>query len=399
MHPLSPAQAVSLNRSPASRRYDNMPSTDTSKDDQDDGDAMSSPLVSNTSALTTATAKSNTSDQENANNTRDSSKSAAPSPAKSRHSRIISGTELSPLKILSRKRSSEEALLADGRERRESGGSGNSMGPPAARSARKISSPEKRFPVKIGGADEETGTSHHYKRMMLEDAIRKNPKLQPAIDIFEDEEDDADYEKADSNSFMLEQKNQSRPGTATSRVEDESMMEMGSCAFNPDESMASTFSTFSAVPTMTAVANWRRQQQSPAKAARLAAVASRPSTRDESEKNTTNLLLDFTDSLRNPGRSPEKKHIRAGGDAILPSSMTVPSLNTAGMTTPSKATPMLIDFDFPPMPTPRSLPTVSAREVESIKSEFLSEISALRASLSGKDAEVRSLKSFGKKRR
>lgn len=396
MYPLSPAQAVSLNRSPASRRYDTMALTTTSKDDQDDGDVMSSPLVSNTSALTTATAKSNTSDQENANNTRDSSKSAAPSPVKSRHSRIISGTELSPLKILSRKRSSEEALLADGRERRESSGSGNSMGPPAARSPRKISSPEKRFPVKIGGADEEAGSSHHYKRMMLEDAIRKNPKLQPAIDIFEDEEDNADYEKADSNSFMLEQKNQSRPGTATSGIENESIMEMGSCAFNPDESMASTFSTFSAVPTMTAVASWRQQQQqqqSLAKAARLAAVASRPSTRDESEKNTTNLLLDFTDSLRHPGRSPEKKHIRAGGDAILPSSMTAPSLNTAGMTTPSKATPMLIDFDFPPMPTPRSLPTVSAREVESIKSEFLSEISALRASLSGKDAEVRSLKS------
>lgn len=52
----------------------------------------------------------------------------------------------------------------------------------------------------------------------------------------------------------------------------------------------------------------------------------------------------------------------------------------------------LLDFDLPPQPTPRSLPTITARELESLKSSYLSEISSLKASLSGREAEVESLK-------
>lgn len=52
----------------------------------------------------------------------------------------------------------------------------------------------------------------------------------------------------------------------------------------------------------------------------------------------------------------------------------------------------LLDFDIPPAPSPRSIPTVTPRELESLKSGFMSEISSLRATLSGKDAEVASLK-------
>ncbi|KAK0741242.1 central kinetochore-associated-domain-containing protein [Schizothecium vesticola] len=44
------------------------------------------------------------------------------------------------------------------------------------------------------------------------------------------------------------------------------------------------------------------------------------------------------------------------------------------------------------MPTPRSIPSVTPRELESLKSNFLSEISSLKASLSGKEAEAASLK-------
>jgi peptidoglycan hydrolase CwlO-like protein len=51
----------------------------------------------------------------------------------------------------------------------------------------------------------------------------------------------------------------------------------------------------------------------------------------------------------------------------------------------------LLDFELPPPPTPRSLPTVTIREMESIKSQFQSQISSLTASLSGKEAEVDSL--------
>lgn len=52
----------------------------------------------------------------------------------------------------------------------------------------------------------------------------------------------------------------------------------------------------------------------------------------------------------------------------------------------------LLDFDLPPQPTPRSIPSITVRELESLKSSYLSEISSLKASLSGKEAEVGSLK-------
>lgn len=60
------------------------------------------------------------------------------------------------------------------------------------------------------------------------------------------------------------------------------------------------------------------------------------------------------------------------------------------MKSPSKTS--LLDFDIPPAPTPRSLPTITPRELESLKSGFMSEISSLKATLSGKEAEVSSLK-------
>ncbi|EAT90287.2 hypothetical protein SNOG_02075 [Parastagonospora nodorum SN15] len=61
--------------------------------------------------------------------------------------------------------------------------------------------------------------------------------------------------------------------------------------------------------------------------------------------------------------------------------------------TPSQSRQMLnlLDFELPPPPTPRSLPTVTIRELESAKSQFQSQISSLSASLSGKEAEVDSL--------
>ncbi|KAM3552644.1 hypothetical protein MY1884_007090 [Beauveria asiatica] len=339
MLPLSPACDAALNSSPSPRRFDDdydvrkytVSCTSANSNDEDgDNNAMSSPLISNTSTMTTATQRSQ---QEHG-----SGPSLSPGHRR-RHSRVISGTELSPLKILSRKRSSEEQHLA-----------GEGMGPPPARNARKISSPEKRFPVKVGG---DGGAAVRERQVSLDEVMRTNGGgLRHAIDIFEDDEDKS---------------------TNSGHGDDG--------GFNPDESGVSTFSTFSAVPTLTSYANWRAQQ-SPAKLATLPGVSSsRSSTRDEGG-NTTNLLMDFTDSLRHPRRSPEKK---------LPSSSTLPNLTTA---TPSRAgvTTTLIDFDIPPLPTPRSVPTISSRELESLKSGFLSEISSLKASLSGKEAEVRALK-------
>ena len=52
----------------------------------------------------------------------------------------------------------------------------------------------------------------------------------------------------------------------------------------------------------------------------------------------------------------------------------------------------LLDFELPPAPTPRSVPTITVRELESLKSSYLSQISSLKATLSGREAEVDSLK-------
>lgn len=121
-----------------------------------------------------------------------------------------------------------------------------------------------------------------------------------------------------------------------------------------------------------------------------------------SHGDTTNLLVDFTEQFnafatntRYTRPSPKK-------------SQTQPNLAqyTNGLRTPSPAKHTfppgtsfearhlanLLDFDLPPAPTPRSIPTITARELESLKSSFLSQISSLRATLNGKEAEVASFK-------
>jgi hypothetical protein len=52
----------------------------------------------------------------------------------------------------------------------------------------------------------------------------------------------------------------------------------------------------------------------------------------------------------------------------------------------------LLDFDLEPMATPRSIPSVTPRELETLRSDLQSQISALSATLSGKEAEVMALK-------
>lgn len=120
--------------------------------------------------------------------------------------------------------------------------------------------------------------------------------------------------------------------------------------------------------------------------------------------DTTNLLLDFTgqfDLSRSTRATPSRR-----GNGSPSKSNTEPNLlsyiNNQRMPSPLKgnmATPSnrknlmsLLDFDLPPQPTPRSIPTITVRELESLKSQYLSEISSLKASLSGREAEVDSLK-------
>lgn len=298
-------------------------------------DVTSSPLISNVSESSASLAN-----QEN----------LSPSKHERRKSRVISGAELSPLKILNRKRSSPDNL------------SEGSMGPPPLRCARRLS-PEKRFPVKASGSYEE-----EVRNISLEEMVQDNEGLKHAIDIFEDE---------------VEQHEGNLGGEAKESDGDE--------AAGPDDTMISTFSAFSAVPGMTM---YSRLGQSPTKLSALGGATprgrpdpspvrgSRPPTREDGSNHTANLLMDFMESSRFPQRSPDKK-------GSLSPSRTTPKLEG----TPNRTHTNLIDFDIPPMPTPRSVPTITPRELESLKSGFLSEISSLKASLSGKEAEVQSLKS------
>ncbi len=127
--------------------------------------------------------------------------------------------------------------------------------------------------------------------------------------------------------------------------------------------------------------------------------------RSHNENETTNLLLDFTAQLEAFSSSHRGPPTR---DRASPPKPT-PEPNLASYyqsqrspakaayaqvpATPSHSRHMfnLLDFELPPPPTPRSVPTVTIRELESLKSNFQSQISSLTASLSGKEAQVESL--------
>ncbi|KAL0265224.1 hypothetical protein SLS55_001189 [Diplodia seriata] len=124
----------------------------------------------------------------------------------------------------------------------------------------------------------------------------------------------------------------------------------------------------------------------------------------ERDGDTTNLLLDFTEQFHafsgSGRRSPTKRHSpskSAGGEASLRNFLNnqrSPAKNSAEPSTPRRQSNLmnLLDFELPPMPTPRSVPTITVREMESMKSTYQSQISSLTATLSGRAAEVESLK-------
>ncbi|KAJ0120099.1 hypothetical protein J7T55_000952 [Diaporthe amygdali] len=309
------------------------------------------------------------------------------SPSKDkRRSRIMSGSEISPLKML--QRSSTEGPIPEADEK---------LAPPAPKSPRKSVSPMRRFPVKINSIDSTTrsrpqsmhaaprerhmsesdaasspapspvtattttnGTTQE-KEMSLEEAIAQNPGVKHAIEIFEDSISSIDDDDDDDSGIDEEGGTVKGPMEAQTPPSDSQDETAG------DETMMSTFSNFSAIPNMTTFA--RLGGRTPTQIAR----------EDPRRESTTTNLLDFTDNLRFPGggRTSPTKNLNMADAKKTPQRQNIANL---------------LDFDIPPMPTPRSLPSISARELESLKSNFMSEISSLRATLSGKDAEVISLK-------
>ncbi|KAI1372869.1 hypothetical protein F4677DRAFT_430996 [Hypoxylon crocopeplum] len=312
------------------------------------------------------------------------------SPFKSRHSRILSGTELSPLKILTTQDDNLEADTdadTDARPPRKQ--------PSPSKSPRKMS-PEKRFPVRINGSpsplpETQMPTTHgheheheheqeHGQEMTLEEAIRQNEGLANAIKIFEDED------------TMLENTEDDEVDVTSMSIGDQLAEDEPS---GLDDTMVSTFSTFSAVPNMTMFA---RIGHSPTKFANMRATPTTVRNRPDLSPlrtprppimhepgNTTNLLMDFTEQMS----TFSSRYVQHTPSRNQPSGR---SLRASVVATPQRQQSNLLDFDIPPLPTPRSIPTVTPRELESLKSGFLSEISGLKASLSGKEAEVSSLK-------
>ncbi|KAE9377928.1 hypothetical protein N431DRAFT_435101 [Stipitochalara longipes BDJ] len=263
--------------------------------------------------------------------------------------------------------------------------------PEIVRSPRKLSSPEKRFPVKPSSPEKRPVE----RTLDIQDIIRENEGLTKAIEILEDGDSD---------------NNEDHPADDTLT----SLKGPGYDEQNFDDTMVSTFSTFSAVPDMTMFAKIghsptkhsgmgptprRSQMNTPAIARRPMNNRSPSPTprghnrgQSKDEGNTTNLILDFTEQFNGfSGRSFQSPVRQAKQSPTKNSVMndkswaTTPSLNRHTMSN-------LLDFDIPPAPTPRSMPTITPRELESLKSNFLSEISSLKASLSGKEAEVQSLK-------
>ncbi|KAF4553643.1 Hypothetical protein D9617_6g093740 [Elsinoe fawcettii] len=166
------------------------------------------------------------------------------------------------------------------------------------------------------------------------------------------------------------------------------------------------FSTFSEAPDMTRFAKLSpskplyqthidsttpRQQKkrvSPSRSPSPTPRRSRPST--VSKDDTTSLLIDFTQQM-STYPSPQRGLPQSRTESNLLSYLNGPR-SPAKSSRQSAALINLLDFELPPPPTPRSAPSISAREVEALKSGFASQISSVKAKLSGKEAEVESLK-------
>lgn len=93
------------------------------------------------------------------------------------------------------------------------------------RSPRKLSSPEKRFPVKVSTSPEKRPAIEE-REVTIEDVLRDNEGLTKALQILEDEDSSINDEHVSDNTFT------------SLRPNDD--------ASNLDDTMISTFSTFSA---------------------------------------------------------------------------------------------------------------------------------------------------------
>ncbi|KAF2210536.1 hypothetical protein CERZMDRAFT_99156 [Cercospora zeae-maydis SCOH1-5] len=139
--------------------------------------------------------------------------------------------------------------------------------------------------------------------------------------------------------------------------------------------------------------------RSPSPTPRRSRVGSKSGHGHSSSHDGTTFLIDFTQQMDN--MSGYSRHTSPAKSSTQPDLLQFMNSQRSPhkSTRPSYATPAkqssimnLLDFELPPAPTPRSVPTITVRELESLKSSYLSQISSLKATLSGREAEVESLK-------
>jgi DNA repair exonuclease SbcCD ATPase subunit len=112
-------------------------------------------------------------------------------------------------------------------------------------------------------------------------------------------------------------------------------------------------------------------------------------------------LIDFTQQIESVPNVTTRSPAKSATESNLLQYITnqrspakISASKNTSVSTPTKPNNILnlLDFELPPAPTPRSVPTITVRELESLKSSYLSQISSLKATLSGREAEVDSLK-------
>ncbi|KAL2047726.1 hypothetical protein N7G274_000768 [Stereocaulon virgatum] len=289
----------------------------------------------------------------------------------------------------------------------------NPGGPPSSPFiANPVSSPVRPFTPSKRSSPQKKSLEDYEPRRLTEDALRENEGLTRVVQLVEDH----------------------TTATVYHTLNDDTMSSIAGPA--GDAGMDDTaFSAFSAVPNvdMTRFAQvgqppTKNGYGSPTKSQRDGAPTPRPTGRNTPSRNTyenddsyssptprrpnssryndtTNLLVDFTGDFTSMARHGDRSPTRNGRQSpnkhqsdllSYASSRRTPSpaKHPLPPSTPSESRHLanLLDFDLSPAPTPRSMPSISARELESMKSAFQSQISSLTATLKGKDAEVSSLK-------
>ncbi|EED18487.1 conserved hypothetical protein [Talaromyces stipitatus ATCC 10500] len=133
----------------------------------------------------------------------------------------------------------------------------------------------------------------------------------------------------------------------------------------------------------------RSKATTPATARRRRIIDDTSPTPQRKKRDDSINLLDFNDSFNYFHRVSQRFSMSSNRASMSPRRRSPLKQRDP---TPSPTKYNLIDFDLPPPATPMSIPSITPRELESLKSGFMSEISSLKASLSGKEAEVSSLK-------